>query len=240
MLRNITIVALAFLTIFSFEACSDKNSGSELGAKVELTTKLDSVAYIIGSGLGEQLKNDDLKINIEVIAYGLKAGMDGAEPLFDKEQIQKIMQSFQEEIQMKKQGKTETLSEENKIAGEKFLAENKDKPGVITLENGCQYEIIKSGNGPSPKVTDKVRVHYHGTLINDVVFDSSVDRGEPAEFPLDQVIPGWTETIPLMKVGDKWKIFIPADKAYGEQGPQGIPGNSVLIFEVELLEILTK
>ena len=122
--------------------------------------------------------------------------------------------------------------------GEQFLAENAKKDGVKVTASGLQYLVLKSGSGPSPKLTDGVKVHYHGTLINGKVFDSSVERGEPISFPVGGVIPGWVEALQLMKVGDKWKLFIPAKLAYGEQSPgAGIPPNSVLIFEVELLGI---
>ncbi len=125
-----------------------------------------------------------------------------------------------------------------KAAGEAFLAENGKKPGVITTPSGLQYTILKSGTGDSPKASDTVTVHYTGTLIDGTVFDSSVQRGVPASFPVNQVIPGWTEALQLMKVGDKWKLFIPSNLAYGAQSPgPGIPANSMLIFEVELLSI---
>ncbi len=236
MLRNITIAIVAIMTIFSFEAYAQ----DQLVEKVELKTKMDTVAYIIGSGLGEQLKNDGLEINAEVMTYGLKVGMSGEKLLFDKQQVQTIMTAFQTEMQTKKQEKMMAETANNKAAAEKFLAENKDKPGVVTLDNGCQYKILKSGTGRSPKATDEVKVHYHGTFMDGKVFDSSVDRGEPIKFPLDGVIKGWTETIPLMQVGDKWIIYIPSDMGYGPNGNQGIPGNSLLIFEVELLEVISK
>ncbi|MBI5685481.1 MAG: FKBP-type peptidyl-prolyl cis-trans isomerase [Verrucomicrobia bacterium] len=135
--------------------------------------------------------------------------------------------------------KTSNATPDTKVAtGGDFLAENAKKEGVKTTASGLQYLVLKSGSGPSPKATDGVKVHYHGTLINGTVFDSSVERGEPISFPVGGVIPGWVEALQLMKVGDKWKLFIPAKLAYGEQSPSPqIPPNSVLIFEVELLGI---
>ncbi len=124
-----------------------------------------------------------------------------------------------------------------KKAGEDFLAANAKKPGVKVLPSGLQYKVLKSGNGPSPKATDTVKTHYHGTFINGKVFDSSVERGEPVEFPVNGVIKGWTEALQLMKVGDKWQLFIPSDLAYGPDGQGPIPPNSVLVFDVELLGI---
>lgn len=136
-------------------------------------------------------------------------------------------------------GKTSDATADSKLdAGGSFLAENAKKEGVKTTASGLQYKVLKSGTGPSPKATDGVKVHYHGTLINGTVFDSSVERGEPISFPVGGVIPGWVEALQLMKVGDKWKLFIPAKLAYGEQSPSPqIPPNSVLLFEVELLGI---
>ena len=128
----------------------------------------------------------------------------------------------------------------NKEVGDKFLAENKSKAGVVTLPSGLQYLIMKEGTGEKPASTDKVKVHYHGTLIDGSVFDSSVNRGEPAEFGVTQVIQGWIEALQLMPVGSKWKLFIPSNLAYGPQGPPSIGPNQVLIFEVELLEIDNK
>jgi len=129
--------------------------------------------------------------------------------------------------------------EKNLKAGEEFLASNKAKSGVVTLPSGLQYEIIKAGTGVKPKLEDQVKCHYHGTTIDGKVFDSSVDRGEPAVFPVNRVIPGWTEALQLMPVGSKWKLYIPSALAYGEQGAgQDIKPNSTLIFEVELLEIV--
>jgi FKBP-type peptidyl-prolyl cis-trans isomerase FklB len=135
--------------------------------------------------------------------------------------------------------KTSDATADTKLgSGDQFLAENAKKEGVKTTASGLQYKVIKSGSGPSPKATDGVKVHYHGTLINGTVFDSSVERGEPISFPVGGVIPGWVEALQLMKVSDKWKLFIPAKLAYGEQSPSPqIPPNSVLIFEVELLGI---
>jgi FKBP-type peptidyl-prolyl cis-trans isomerase FklB len=125
----------------------------------------------------------------------------------------------------------------NKKLGEAFLAANKTKPGVKTLPSGIQYLVLKEGTGKQPKATDEVKVHYHGTLIDGTVFDSSVNRGEPATFRLDQVIPGWTESVQKMKEGSKWRVFIPSDLAYGPRGPAPIGPNATLIFEIELLEV---
>jgi FKBP-type peptidyl-prolyl cis-trans isomerase len=136
--------------------------------------------------------------------------------------------------------KNKSAGDKNKKEGEAYLAANAKKPGVKTTESGLQYKVLKAGDGATPKKTDTVRVHYHGTLTDGTVFDSSVERKQPAEFPVNRVIPGWTEALQLMKVGDKWQVTIPSDLAYGEQGTPGGPigPNSVLVFEVELLDIV--
>ena len=145
---------------------------------------------------------------------------------------------FQQEIQNKQIAKMKEASEKNAKEGAAFLAENKNKEGVITLESGLQYKVLKSGDGPSPKETDTVVTHYRGNLINGEIFDSSYKRGQPATFPVSGVIAGWTEALQKMKVGDKWQLFIPSNLAYGENGAgQKIGPNEVLIFELELLEI---
>ena len=141
--------------------------------------------------------------------------------------------------QEQEMSKAQKQGEVNKQQGAAFLAANKSKPGVKTTASGLQYKVLKAGNGPTPKATDKVRTHYHGTLIDGTVFDSSVQRGEPAEFPVSGVIRGWTEALQLMKVGDKWQLFIPSELAYSARGAGGVIGpNSTLVFEIELLEIL--
>ena len=150
-------------------------------------------------------------------------------------------QESQMAIQAYISDKQKQKSEVNVVAGQKFLAENKNKPGVKTLPDGMQYIVMKEGTGPMPSATDTVSTHYHGTLIDGTVFDSSVDRGQPAEFPVNAVIKGWTEALQMMKVGSKWKLFIPSELAYGDRaaGPK-IQANSTLVFEVELLSIKGK
>ena len=144
---------------------------------------------------------------------------------------------MEKSLRAKAEEKQKATAEKNLKAGEAFIAANAKKEGVKTTASGLQYKVIKTGTGASPKLTDTVKVHYHGTLIDGTVFDSSVQRGEPVTFPVNGVIPGWTEALQLMKVGDKWQLVIPAKLAYGEDGSGPIGPNSVLIFEVELLDI---
>ena len=189
----------------------------------------------IGRTLQRTLKAQNLNVSPTMIARGLVDGLMGKKSAVSEAQLEQAMESFQQQAAS---GQRSAGAENQKI-GEEFLAANQKKPGVTTLPSGLQYRVLKSGNGPSPKATDRVRTHYHGTLIDGTVFDSSVERKEPATFPVNRVIPGWTEALQLMKVGDKWQLFIPSELAYGERGAGELIGpKSTLIFEVELLEIL--
>ncbi|HWS27505.1 MAG TPA: FKBP-type peptidyl-prolyl cis-trans isomerase, partial [Xanthomonadales bacterium] len=170
----------------------------------------------------------------------LAESMAGGKTLMTEAEMQEVSNQFRTIVQTKRQAAQAKAATENKAKGDEFLAKNKTAPGVKTTESGLQYSVIKEGTGAKPKATDQVKVHYVGTLLNGTKFDSSIDRGQPATFPLNGVIPGWTEALQLMTVGSKYKLVIPGSLAYGEQGqPQGgIGPNEVLIFEVELLEIL--
>ena len=212
------------------------------GAKgdVKLTSKNDSVSYALGVLIGESNKQqmkeapgvDQLDKKILIAAFE-KAFM-GDSVQIKAEVANSTIQAYFAEV-------SKTEGEKFLKEGEDFLAANKTKSGVVTLESGLQYEIMTAGTGPKPKLEDEVKCHYHGTTIEGKVFDSSVDRGEPATFPVNRVIPGWTEALQLMPVGSKWKLFIPASLAYGERGAgNDIKPNSTLIFEVELLEIVKK
>lgn len=205
--------------------------------KPNLSDPKQRLNYIIGTDIGENLK--DLKDQgVELDLKALSAGM--ADSLADKvaltpEQMKETMMQFQKDMQTK----AKADGEKNLKAGEEFLTANRKKEGVKTLASGLQYKVMKAGTGKIPKATDKVKVHYKGTFIDGKVFDSSIERNEPAIFGVREVIPGWTEALQLMKIGEKWQLFIPAKLAYGESGRPGIAPNSVLIFEIELLGIET-
>jgi FKBP-type peptidyl-prolyl cis-trans isomerase FklB len=172
------------------------------------------------------------------VLKGLGDGVKGAKPALTDEQLEACMVALQRQVQTRGLAKAQAAAEKNKAEGEAFLAANKKKEGVKTTASGLQYKILKAGKGPSPKLTDKVTTHYHGTFIDGKVFDSSVERKEPATFPVNGVIGGWTEALQLMKVGDKWQLFVPSELAYKERGyPPDIAPNTTLIFEVELLGI---
>ncbi|GAB1856529.1 hypothetical protein MHTCC0001_13640 [Flavobacteriaceae bacterium MHTCC 0001] len=214
-----------------------------------LKTEIDSVSYAAGVSIGKSLQNNFLDINKDLFTAGYMHVIDSMEVLMDDEGVQKAIQAYMAKNQGKIMEKQKALQAKRleeefghiKEEGEKFLAENKTKEGMMVTESGLQYTILKEGDGEKPTAADKVKVHYHGTLVDGTVFDSSVDRGEPTEFGVGQVIKGWTEGLQLMSVGSKYKFFIPQELAYGAN-PRGgqIKPFSMLIFEVELLDIIKK
>jgi FKBP-type peptidyl-prolyl cis-trans isomerase FklB len=201
-------------------------------SEANLTNEKDSLSYTIGLNLGESFSQSDIKdINYEMLIKGMKDQMDtSGTPMIELKDAEAYIQS----VMMKRQ---EAKSEVDKKAGVEFLAANKSKEGVQTTASGLQYKVISEGTGPKPKATDMVTVHYHGTLVDGTVFDSSVDRGEPATFGLNQVIPGWTEGLQLMNMGGKYQFYIPQELGYGARGQGKIKPYSTLIFDVELINI---
>lgn len=193
----------------------------------------DEVSYALGLSIGQNFKASGIKaITSEDFIAGLQDALAEREAQMTTERAREVINQLFMRLQQEE-------SELNAAAGKEYQEIMRHKSGVVTLPNGLQYEIIKEGSGAKPKATDKVRVHYHGTLINGVVFDSSVERGEPAEFPLNAVIPGWTEILQLMPVGSKWRVVIPSELAYGSRGAGDvIRPNMTLIFEIELLDIV--
>ncbi|MFH0735144.1 MAG: FKBP-type peptidyl-prolyl cis-trans isomerase [bacterium] len=209
--------------------------------KKDLKTNKDTVSYAIGYDIGRNFKTQSLEIEIEKLSKGISDGLAdsaGTNGLFTQDEIKQIFTTLQQQMMAKQQAKMDEAGKKNKDVEAKFLAENSKKPGVITTASGLQYKVIKSGSGPSPKATEQVTVHYRGTLINGNEFDSSLKTGQPVTFPVTGVITGWTEALQLMKVGDKWELYIPSALAYGERGAgQMIEPGATLIFEVELLGI---
>jgi FKBP-type peptidyl-prolyl cis-trans isomerase len=198
----------------------------------------DQASYVIGLNIGRNLKAQEVPANLDVVMKGLRDGLSGAQPAMTDEEMQTAMSTFQQQMMAKQETKMKAEGEKNKKAADEFLAANKAKKGVVTTASGLQYEVLKEGTGASPKATDQVTVHYTGTLQDGTKFDSSVDRGQPATFPVSQVIPGWTEALQLMKVGGKYKLYIPPALGYGERGAGGEIGpNALLVFDVELLGI---
>jgi FKBP-type peptidyl-prolyl cis-trans isomerases 1 len=239
MKKTVLILAAASLVFVSAEA-KDKKNKKEVAPVVPvnvLTNTLDSMSYAlgtnVGTGLAKNLKTlPDGKYNLDLFIKGFETAIKGDSTLIKTEAVNEFLNKY---FQKAKETETQKL----KLAGQQFLAENMTKEGVKTTSSGLQYQVIKATEGAKPKETDSVTVHYTGTLIDGKKFDSSIDRGQPITFPLNQVIKGWTEGVQLMSVGSKYKFFVPYTLGYGEQGAGNgaIPGFATLIFEVELLGI---
>jgi len=213
-------------------------AGQVFGAEdTALTSQRDKVSYTIGVYSGNNLKQQSVDIDPDIMMKGIKDSLSGGKTLLTDQEMREVMSAFQKEMAIKQVEKRNALAEKNKKEGETFLAENKKKDGVKTLQSGLQYKVIKEGTGKNPKATDTVVAHYRGTLINGTEFDSSYQRNEPASVRLNSVIKGWTEALLLMKEGAKWQIFIPSNLAYGENGAGPIEPNAALIFEVDLISV---
>ncbi len=212
---------------------------SALGAEqAPLKDKTDRVSYAVGVNIGNDFKQRSIKVNTDIFLKGLKDGISGGKKLLSDDELRETLAAFSNELAAKQADLVKKLGDKNKKDGELFLVKNKKKEGVKTLPSGLQYKVIKEGSGKTPNATDTVTVNYRGTLINGTEFDSSYRRGQAATFPVNGVIPGWTEALQLMKPGAKWQLFIPANLAYGENGAGAlIEPNSTLIFDVELISI---
>jgi len=208
-------------------------------AAVQLDTQKDKVSYSIGHNIGNNLKRKKIDVTPDALVQGLRDGIAGGKSLMAEDEMQTTMKNFQTEQMARAKKQREEAAVKNEQEGEKFLAENKKKEGVISRESGLQYKIIKEGKGKTPAADDNVVVHYKGTLLDGTVFDSSYKRGKPLTFPVKGVIPGWVEALQLMKPGAKWKLFIPSRLAYGKRGGGRVIGpNATLIFDVELIKVL--
>lgn len=198
----------------------------------------EQASYIIGLNIGRNLKAQEVPANPDLVMKGIRDGLSGAQPVMTDEEMTATMNTFQQQMMAKQEAKMKAEGTKNQKAADEFLTANKAKTGVVTTASGLQYEVVQEGTGASPKATDQVTVHYTGTLLDGTKFDSSVDRGQPATFPVNQVIAGWTEALQLMKVGGKYKLYIPPALGYGERGAGGEIGpNALLVFDVELLGI---
>ncbi|HSH39538.1 MAG TPA: FKBP-type peptidyl-prolyl cis-trans isomerase [Chthoniobacterales bacterium] len=206
--------------------------------KAQLKDDRDKVSYSIGLDIGTTFKKQNMDINADALMSGMKDAVSGAKPQMTDEEMKATMTAYSKTMMEKQSAIAKEAGAKNAAAGEKFLAENKGKEGVKTTASGLQYKVVKEGNGPTPKEADTVETHYRGTLLDGTEFDSSYARNEPATFPVNRVIKGWTEALQMMKVGSKYQLFIPANLAYGERGAgQEIGPNSTLVFDVELLGI---
>jgi FKBP-type peptidyl-prolyl cis-trans isomerase FklB len=223
-MKNFTVIAL----LFSFVPLV---FGEE--KPPQLKDIKDKASYSLGLNVGFTFKRQNVDINTDAFMAGFKDSLSGKKPLLSEQEVREVMMEFQKDMDTKEKA----LAQKNAGESEKFLGENKTKDGVKTTASGLQYKVLKEGNGAQPKFMDTVTVNYRGTLIDGTEFDSSYKRGEPASFPVNGVIKGWTEALQLMKTGSKYQLFIPPSLAYGEQGRPGIPPNSTLIFEVELMDV---
>ena len=201
------------------------------------TNRMDTISYILGADIAKSFIKNEMKVNQEKLFKGFSDGMNKKDTMFTEAQITVIMKTYQEEMMKVIQDKADAAAKVAADAAKVFFAQNKTKEGVVELPDGIQYKIMKEGTGAFPLETDKVTVHYKGTLLDGTVFDSSIDRGEPVTFPLNQVIKGWTEGMQKCKLGGKIQLFIPSELGYGDKATGPIPANSALVFEVELLKI---
>ncbi len=206
--------------------------------KVQLKTQKDSVSYMLGMSIGKNFKQQMIEVDAKLVARAIDDQLSGMTTMLTDVQAQTLMMTFQSGLKAKQEAKQKELSEKNIKEGTEFLAANKKKDSVVTTASGLQYKILKKGYGTTPKETDRVGVHYRGTLLDGTEIDNSYKRGEPAAFSLNQLIKGWSEALQLMTVGSKWMLYIPSDIAWGEQGSGPvIPPNATIVFEVELIDI---
>jgi FKBP-type peptidyl-prolyl cis-trans isomerase FklB len=227
-LRLITLACVGLMTIQAYAA----------DEKPVLANDQDKLSYAIGVDIGNNFKNQNIQINSTILMQGINDAINGQELLLPQVEVDKTLQAFQTQLIDKRQAELVQQAEKNQQQGDKFLAENKTKPGIITLPSGLQYKVIEAGSGQKPMDQDIVNVEYTGRLINGKVFDSSAEHGGKVSFQVNEVIPGWQEALKLMPVGSIWEVYIPAKLAYGERTPGGVIGpNETLIFNLHLLEV---
>jgi FKBP-type peptidyl-prolyl cis-trans isomerase FklB len=223
-------VAVVILGVFASAAFAQN--------KPSIKTDKEKISYVLGFDAGARFPKDSVDLDSKAYAAGFADGLARAKPVMGEAELQKVLADFQQQMRTKLAAAVQQAATENKKKGDAYLAENKKQRGVVALPSGLQYKVLKEGKGAKPKATDTVSVNYRGTLTDGTEFDSSAKHGGPVEFPVNQVIPGWTEAMQLMPVGAKWQLVIPPDLAYGMQGRgEHIGPNSTLVFEVELLDI---
>ena len=234
---NLTQRILAVALVAALAAACSKKEGESADAS-DLTTDAQKFGYAIGVDIGNSLSPVKSEVDVDALINGMEEALAGKTPRLDDEAREKVKSEVSKRLQAKQMEERTAKAAAAKEAGEKFLAENGKRAGVKTTASGLQYEILTEGSGATPKATDKVTVHYKGTLIDGTEFDSSYARGQPVTFPLGNVIPGWTEGLQLIKTGGKAKLYIPSNLAYGERGAGAKIGpNETLVFEVELIAI---
>jgi len=228
----------SLLIILSLASCS-KCTGSSDVKKEDLTSEIDKVSYILGFSTGKSFSEQSVDVNTSIFVKGLKQGLEAdSQPAMTEEEMREVMTTFRTSLMEKRKKESEVASKKNQEEADKFFKENKDKPGVKTLESGLQYKVIKEGTGPKAGADDSVTVKYTGTLLNGKTFDSTKDRGKPATFAVGTTIPGMSEALQMMPTGSEWKLFIPSDLAYGAQGAGSAIGpNQALVFDVTVISV---
>ena len=238
---NSYLKIITILLIFALHySCSSQNEGNKKSPEPDMSTETAKFSYAIGQDVGIQLKkiNDDADLDIDILFRGIEDHLNNKEPLLSTEEASKVKQTVFTRLQSAQAEKRQAASGQNVKDEEAFLAKNKEKEGVVTTESGLQYEVLRKGTGESPVATDRVSVHYKGSLLDGTEFDSSYKRGQPSTFGVNQVIKGWSEGLQCMKVGGKYKLYIPSKLGYAERGAgDKIGPNATLVFEVELMSI---
>jgi FKBP-type peptidyl-prolyl cis-trans isomerase FklB len=215
--------------------------GQQGGANVNDPAFMQQVSYGLGRNFATNLKDNEIQVDIQSLLQGINDTLRGAQPKYNEQQLEATLQAFGRQMQNQAMGKIKQQAAKNQQEEQQFLAQNRQQQGVQVTQSGLQYKVLQQGNGPSPTLQDKVKCNYKGTLINGQEFDSSQRHGGPAEFGVNQVIPGWTEALQKMKVGDKWQLFVPSKLAYDMEPPRPpIEPGSMLVFEIELLGIAGK
>jgi FKBP-type peptidyl-prolyl cis-trans isomerase FklB len=240
---SLTLLLLVCTGAFADQAQTAPAAKAPKTEQTQPSTMTDKqkTSYSIGLNIGLNLHDQEVQVDTTALLKGIQDGLANAKPALSEAEIRAVLMTLQKQIADRQETRKKDLATKNQTEADTFLAANKTKPGVVTLPSGLQYKIITEGKGPKPLATDTVTTHYKGTFLDGKQFDSSYDRGEPASFTVNGVIPGWTEALQLMAVGSKWQLFVPAKLAYGENGFQNvIPPNAALLFEVELISIQPK
>jgi FKBP-type peptidyl-prolyl cis-trans isomerase len=239
-LNKTALLGATMAALLAVTGCNKEAKTAAQPAEIKLDAIEQKVTYIVGYNMAQQAKANGLEFQKDIMATAIQDVLEGKEPRIAQADQQQIMMTFQEQQQTKREAERKVQADANLKQAQTFLAENAKKEGVKTTASGLQYEVLQAApkDAKSPKEEDTVKVHYHGTLVDGTVFDSSVERGQPVSFPVKGVISGWVEALQLMKVGDKFKLYIPPELGYGEAGTSGKIGpNAALVFEVELLAI---
>ncbi len=238
MKKQINLAVAASLLVL-LAGCNNDKAEQQASEEMVLDTMEKKVSYIFGYNVARQTLRTEFQLDADILAQAIKDTQAEKEPRFTEEEIKEIINAWRAEEHDRMMAQRQAEQEKNKAEGDAFLAENAQKEGVVTTESGLQYKVLTAGEGAKPSADDRVKVHYRGKLLDGTEFDSSHKRNAPAEFVVKQLIPGWIEALQLMKVGDKFEIYVPSDLGYGSGGTPNIPPNSVLTFEMELLEILS-